>query len=287
MATEALARQPTVHEPSVTALPPLRQYVRDVWARRPLIWHIARSDMKSANYDTALGQIWVVLDPLLMALVYYVVRSTLRPRGGAGTPASVQHQLLAHLMWGIFFFYLTSKAMNAGARSITSNKGLILNSAFPKAVFPTVAMLESILDFIPALFVYFIFHAVLGQPFGTALAALPLFIALQLLLTFGLVLFWAPMTVFFRDTSGFLPYITRVWLYLTPVLFAVSEIPTQFHAWFMLNPLYPFFAAYEQIFTGTWPAPIYLAACCAWAFSMFFLGAVVFLVRERDFATRF
>jgi teichoic acid transport system permease protein len=258
-----------------------------VWARRPLIWHIARSDMKSSNYDTVLGQFWVVLDPLLMALVYYVVRSTLRPPGGAGADASVQQQLLAHLMWGIFFFYLTSKAMTSGSRSITSNKGLILNSAFPKAVFPMVAMLESILDFIPALAVYFVFHAILGQPFGTALAALPLFIALQLVMTFGLVLFWAPMTVFFRDTSGFLPYITRVWLYLTPVLFAVAEIPAGFHMWFLLNPLYPFFAAYEQIFQGMWPSPIYLAACCAWTCGLFVLGAVVFLVRERDFATRF
>jgi ABC-type polysaccharide/polyol phosphate export permease len=283
MATDAFARNPIVHEPTVTGIPPLRAYIRDIWNRRALIWHIARTDMKGEHYDTAIGQFWILLDPLLMAAVYYVVRSALRP-GGAGTD---RNMLLAHLIWGIFFFYATSKALQSGSRSITSNKGLILNAAFPKAVFPIVALLESVLDFIPTLAVYFIFHALLGQPFGMGMLALPLLIFLQLVFTFGLVLLFAPLTVFFRDTSGFMPYITRVWIYLTPVLYTTKEIPPNFKGWFHFNPLYPFFGALEQVFQGQWPSFAYVMAGAAWAVGMLLVGGVVFLVRERDFATRF
>src|SRR5688572_12574900 len=273
MATEAFARQPIVHEPTRTRIPPLREYCRGVWDCRELIWNIARTDKKAEHYDTALGRVWVILDPLLLAGVYYFVRSVIRPLGARDVSPE---QLLSHLIWAIFFFYLTSKALNAGARSITSNKGLILNTSFPKAVFPIVALHKSAMDFIPTLAVYFLFHAILGQPFASSLLALPVFLALQLLFTFGLVLLFAPLTVFFRDTTGFLPYVTRLWLYLTPILYMISEIPEQFRTLFLWNPLYPFFGAYEQIFGGRWPSVIYLLGSAAWAFSVFLVGAAVF-----------
>lgn len=283
MASPALPRTPTISEPTVTGIPPLGPYLRGVWERRPLIWHLARTDLKSEHYDTAIGQFWIILDPLLMAAVYYLVRSVIRPPGGEGD----QRVLIAHLVWGIFFFHYTSKSLQSGARSILANKGLILNSAFPRAVFPLVAILEGFLMFIPTLLVYFGLHAILGQPFGPGLIFIPLMIVLQTFLTLGLALFFAPLMVFFRDASGFMPYVTRVWLYLTPVLFTVAEIPAQFRVWFRVNPLYPFFAALEQIFTGGLPSFGYIVAAGAWATVFFLVGSVVFLLRERDFATRF
>jgi teichoic acid transport system permease protein len=283
MAANAL-RTPTVHEPTVTGIPPLGPYVRGIWARRPLMWHIARTDLKSEHYDTVLGQFWVILDPLLLASVFYVVRTVIRPIGGGGPD---RNELLAHLVWAIFFFTFASRGLTKGSRSITANKGLILNSAFPRAVFPIVAVIESLLTLLPTLAVYLVLHAILGQPFGLPLIMLPVMIALLTLFTFGIGLFFAPLIVFFRDTSGFMPYATRVWLYLTPVLFATTEIPANVAFFFRLNPLYPFFAALEQIFNAQWPSPVHIVWAAAVAVSAFVAGALVFLVRERDFATRF
>ena len=56
--------------------------------------------------------------------------------------------------------------------------------------------------------------------------------------------------VFFRDTGGFLPYVTKIWLYVTPVLYFVREIPPKLLVYLRWNPLYPSFAALEQIFDG-------------------------------------
>ena len=56
--------------------------------------------------------------------------------------------------------------------------------------------------------------------------------------------------------------------------------------YFRWNPLYPFYAALEQIFGGHWPSVGYLVASAIWAGGFFFVGAVVFLARERDFAVR-
>ena len=151
---------------------------------------------------------------------------------------------------------------------------------------PITAIIKAVFDFIPTMFVYFAFHLVLGQPFGLALFALPGIIVVLTVMALGLGLLFAPLMVFYRDTGGFLPYITKIWLYVTPVLYFVVEIPPKLLVYLRYNPLYPSFVALEQIFSGRWPSPTYLVAATAWALGFFFVGAVVFLARERDFAVR-
>lgn len=285
MATaEAAMRAPTVYEPTVTGLPPLIEYARSVWARRPLMWHLARTDLKAEHYDTVLGQIWILLDPLLMAAVYYMLRSVVRP---VGQDPTTRNMLLAHLLWGLFIYRYTSGAMAQGARSVVNGRQLILNTSFPRLIFPIVATLKAFLDFLPTITIYLIFHAILRQPFTMALAFLPALIMLQTVFNFGLALIFAPLVVFFRDTAGFIPYMTQIWLYSTPVLYLVSEIPANLKKLLVLNPLYPLYAALEQIFTGHWPSFGYIAGFAAWAFGFLAFGIVAFLVREREFAVRF
>ena len=87
--------------------------------------------------------------------------------------------------------------------------------------------MKSLFDFLPTMFVYFVFHFVLGQPFGLSLVALPVIIVILTVMNLGLGLLFAPLMVFYRDTGGFLPYVTRIWLYVTPVLYFVQRDPAE------------------------------------------------------------
>jgi teichoic acid transport system permease protein len=205
-----------------------------------------------------------------------------RPSGNA----SARSAIIAHLVWAVFFFTFVSNAMQTGARSLLSGRNLILNASFPRAVLPLVSIVKSVFDFLPTMLVYFAFHAVLGQPFGLSLIMLPVVILILTLMNIGLAMLFAPLMVFFRDTSGFLPYINRIWLYITPALFLISEIPPKLLAYLRWNPLFPSFAALEQIFNAQFPSAAYLFAGLAWAVGFFLVGAIVFLAREREFAVR-
>jgi ABC-type polysaccharide/polyol phosphate export permease len=278
----AAYRTATVYEPTVTGLPELRPYLAALAQRRRFMWHLARTDLKAEHYDTALGQLWVILDPLLTAAVYFLFRSVIRSAGSAAD----RNLLLSHLLWGVFFFTYTNNAITSGARSVLQGRNLILNASFPRALLPVVATLKSLLDFAPTLVVYFVLHAILGQPFALAFVYLPLLIVIQTVFNLGFGMILAPLMVFYRDTGGFLPYITRLWLYVTPVLYTVAEIPGTLKAFLRWNPLYPVFAALEQVFKGQFPSSSYVLAAAAWAVVTFVIGAVVFLARERDFAVR-
>src|SRR5262249_51777911 len=139
--------QVTVFERTKTGLPPLKEYVGEIWNRRPFIWHLARTELKARNYDTVIGQVWILLDPLLLAAVYYLLRTVVRP---AGTDLD-RNSIIAHLITGVMFFQYTSHALTDGARSITGNAQMILNTAFPRAIFPLVSVVEAFLDFAPTL----------------------------------------------------------------------------------------------------------------------------------------
>jgi teichoic acid transport system permease protein len=281
MASEAL-RTPNVYEPTVTGLPEMKPYVADLWEKRRLIWHLARTDLKAEHYDTALGQAWVVLDPLLLAAVYFLLRSVVRPAASAAD----RNAVIAHLIWAVFFFTYVQHALMDGSRSIIRGRNLLLNASFPRAALPLVSIVRSIFDFIPTLIVYFVFQAVLGQPFGRSLITLPVVIVLLTIFNIGLALGFAPLMVFYRDTAGFLPYATRIWMYITPVLFSTAEIPQNLKKYLQWNPLYPFYAALEQIFRAQWPSSRYFVTMSLWAFGVFFAGAIAFLAKERDYAVR-
>jgi len=115
---------------------------------------------------------------------------------------------------------------------------------------------------------------------------LPLVILLLTLFSLGFGLVYAPLVVYHRDTLTVLPYIMRIWLYVTPVMFAMGEIPSSVKPLFVINPLYPFFAMLEQIFRAEMPSPAYMLGALAWTTVAIVAGVIAFTSKERDFAVR-
>lgn len=276
----------TVYERPIFGLPPMRAYIRGVWERRPFIWEMSRSKLKAEHYNTVLGQVWILLDPFLMAAVYLLLRTVIRPVSAAN-----RWEFIAHLIVGIFFFNYVRKTVNGGSKAITGNKALVLNAAFPRGVLPVEATLRAFLSFLPTLGVYFVLHAVFGLPFGLrALFFLPVLIAILTVFNFGVACLLAPLMVFFRDAEQFIGYFMRIWFFSTPILYTVADLSeprmASVRSFLIWNPLFPVYAALDQIWKGQVPSPGYLLAATAWALVLLVVGVLVFLVRERDFAVR-
>ncbi len=282
MATTTPSRMISVYEPTVTGLPPLRAYFESVWERRMFVWHMARTKMKAEHYDTVMGVVWLIADPLVMAGTLYLMRAVLR---SSGPPAQAGH-LIANLIMGVTFFYLVRDIVQGCALSIVQNRSMVLNSSAPRACFPAVALVRAMSDMAPALFIYFLVHLFTGQPWGLSLIMLPVVMFLMIVFSLGLGLAFAPLVVYFRDVGVLLPYMMRIWMYFTPVMFTVAEIPANYRTIFVITPLYPFFAMLQQIFVAHWPSPGYLLAALAWAVGALLVGGWAFLIRERDYAVR-
>jgi len=100
-------------------------------------------------------------------------------------------------------------------------------------------------------------------------------------------LLFATMNVYFRDTNKLLSYITRIWLYSSPVLWR-PEILHGWHKIFLyINPLGPSLAATSDVWIeGRSPSTGMLIGSVVWALLAVAIGGYFFVSRERDFAVR-
>src|SRR3712207_821709 len=112
-----------VYVPHSVGLPPLGSYVRELWRRREFARELSRTQLREQHFNTVFGQLWLVLNPLLLGLVYFILIDILRVRGSAGG------DFFAHLLAGLFAYYFVANAMQLGVKSVTKGGRLILNSA--------------------------------------------------------------------------------------------------------------------------------------------------------------
>jgi ABC-type polysaccharide/polyol phosphate export permease len=269
-----------VYEPHRIGLPPLRPYLRGLWRRREFAFELARTELRAQHFNTALGQLWLVLNPLLLALIYFILVDIV----GRGEPGAT---FLAHLMAGLFAFQFVSTSITLGARSVVGGGRLILNTAFPRTVLPLASVITAFMRFLPTLVVYAAMHGIAGLPVGPHLLwVLPIF-ALLVVFASGAAMLVAAAQVYIRDLRNLLPYLLRIWLYASPVLYYAHDVPDRFRPILAANPLYPLLAALSDVVNqGEQPSASLLLYGLAWAVGTFVVGALFFITREREFAVR-
>jgi teichoic acid transport system permease protein len=269
-----------VYEPHRVGLPPLGRYTREVWRRRSFALELSRTELRAEHFDTFFGKLWLLLNPLLLAGVYLILVEILSKRARGA-------EFLAHLVGAIFAYYFVSGTLTVAVRSVVSGGGLILNTAFPRVLLPLSSVITGFKRFIPTLAVYIPLHLIIGLPVGLTLLWLLPISFLLLLLASGLAMLVAALQVYFRDLKDFLPYILRLWLYASPVLYYADEVP---HGWEWLmkvNPLGMLLTAWSDVLDrGMAPPWRVLALGAAWAVVAFVAGALFFISREREFAVR-
>ena len=269
-----------VYEPHRAGLPKMRPYFRELWRRKAFAFELSHTEMHAANTDTFFGQAWLVINPLLLASVYFVLVEII---GGKSQPPT----FFAHLTSGIFLFYFVSGSMLSGASSVVSGGRLIMNTSFPKMLLPISATYTAFRRFLPTLAVYAVLHVLAGLPIGPHLLWVPVVLLEASCFALGLAMLFATMQVYFRDAKSFLPYGVRIWLYLTPVLWFADKAPKRLLPILPVNPLYGIMGSWSQVLIeGHQPSKYLLALGAAWSLGTLLAGGLYFMSREREFAVR-
>lgn len=277
-----------VYEPHRAGLPPFRPYFRELWRRRQFAFELARTQMHAANTDTVFGQLWLVLNPLLLAGVYFLL-VTIIQGGTSDNPT-----FFATLTSGLFLYQFVTGALAAGTTSVTSGGRLILNTSFPKMLLTVSTVYTAFRRYLPTLAVYAVIHAIVVRTLTWNVLWMIPILALATLMGLGLANIFATLQVYFRDTASFLPYFIRIGLYVSPVLWVVpqpGEGANRLHelvislGW--LNPMFGILATQGQVLIeGISPNPLFLLYATAWAIGLFVVGSLLLMSREREFAVR-
>lgn len=258
------------------ASPSTRGYLRDLWARREYSIAVPLSSVRSQHMDTLLGNLWHLVNPLLMIGVYYLVFGVI-----IETDRGVEN-FLAFLSLGVFIFRFSQNSIQQCASAITANEGLIRSIYFPRALLPIASVIEQVLVLLPSMVVLVAITLLSGVMPDPRWLVLPLILILQTTFNLGAGLIAARVTDTFRDFKNILPFVFRILFYLSGVIYSVDAyvesetLRSLFHA----NPLYAFLTLARWSLLGTTLPGTVVLSTVLWSLGLLVIGFQFFRAAE-------
>lgn len=234
MASVGRRMDPARSEPTIRIRPESglsSWHLGEVWAYRDVLCMLAARDVKLRYRQTALGVVWVVLQPLMAGAIFAVIFGHF-----AGLPSGERPYLL-FVFAGLMSWNLFAGVVQRAGGSLVAEARLITKVYFPRVLIPCAAAVSAAVDFAVSLFVMVGLLVWFGHWPGAWLALLPAAVALNLMLAVGLGLWVAALNVRYRDFGYALPFLLQVLMYASPVVYGLELVPGRWREWFALNPL--------------------------------------------------
>lgn len=228
----------------------LKWNVREIWQYKDLLLRFVRRDLTANYQQTILGPFWILLQPVLTTITYYIIFGKIAKISTEGIPP-----LLFYLP-GIIIWSYFSDCLNSTMYTFLQNSTLFSKVYFPRLIVPlsniishTVRMLVQLVLFV---IIYIVFAAVNHSAhISASIILLPFLLLLTAAFALGAGLIISVITARYRDLDYALQFIIRLFMFATPVIYPASIVPENLKTIFWLNPLTPAIETFRTGFFST------------------------------------
>ncbi len=251
----------------------------EAFAYRELAAFLVWRDIKVRYKQTALGVAWAVIQPVMTMTLFTIVFGRLAQLPSDGVPYPL-FTFAALLPWQLF-----AGSLSGAANSLVGSAGLLTKVYFPRLIVPLAAALATLVDFFVSLVVLAVLMIYYQRVPSAAILTLPLFLALALVTSLGVGLWFAALNVRYRDVQYVLPFIVQLWLFASPVAYSASLIHSPIgRAIYGLNPMAGVIQGFRWALLGA-PAPgLLIWPSVGVAIALLVSGLFVFKRLEETFA---
>ena len=255
-----------------------RLRLRELWESRELLWFLVWRDVKVRYKQTAFGVAWAVLQPLVMMVIFTVFLGHLAKIGTGRVPYPLF--VYSGLVPWIFF----SQALSTTSQSLVANQALVAKIYFPRLLLPLASIGSYLMDLGISFLLLIVLMAHYGVHVSARLAVLPAFVLLGILTLFAVGILFASLNVRYRDVKYAVTAMLQAWLFLSPVVYPASLIPSPLRAVYGLNPMVGVIEGFRWTLLGTSP-PGAMVAVSAAVTLLLLVGSLWYFVKtERGFA---
>lgn len=222
------------HAPQPTSL---RSLMMSLWLNRQLISHMTRREILGRYKGSILGLTWSFFNPIFMLTIYTFVFSVIfQSKWNAGAHQNKTEYAII-IFVGMIVINLFNEVANRAPGLILANTNYVKKVVFPIEILPIIAigttLFHALISFIVLLVAFMLFNGYLNW----TLIFLPLVLLPVLILTLGVAWILASIGVFVRDIGQTVTILTTMLMFLSPVFYPVSAIPSEFRIWILANPL--------------------------------------------------
>ena len=252
----------------------------ELWRFRDLLLTLGIRDLKLRYKQTALGIIWVILQPLIAAGVFSFVFGKI---AGLKAPNGAPYFLFCYtgqIAWSLF-----SSTLTKSSGCLIGNQQLISKVFFPRLILPLSTVPSVLVDFLVAALMLAVLLVSYHVPVTPRLALLPAWIAMLLAMSLGAGLLTSALTVTYRDVQYVLPVALQILLYASPVGYPMQSVPAHLRVWCAINPLVTPLEGFRWSILGSGQLQGMSITCSALlAACALFVGLFTFKRMERRFA---
>ncbi|HXI22979.1 MAG TPA: ABC transporter permease [Pyrinomonadaceae bacterium] len=252
--------------------------LREIWEHRELLYFLVWRDLKVRYKQTALGVVWVLLQPLLMTIVFTAVLGRL-----VRVPSEkVPYALFAYSGLTLWIFF--SGAVSITGNCLVQNANLITKVYFPRLIVPLASILARLVDLLVSLVILGVLMFYYRVGFSSQIVMVPVLVLLLSALALAFGLWTSAVNVKYRDVGLALPVLIQLWMFLSPVVYPASQVPEKYRLFYSLNPLVGLLDGFRAALFGTpftW-YPILVSTIITLVLLPY--AAYVFVAREKTFA---
>ena len=273
-----------VRKTDVVVIQPVKGLVglnlRDLWIYRELVFFLTWRDLKVRYKQSVLGVLWAIINPLVTTVIFAVIFGNLAKLPSDGVPYPI-FSYAATLPWSFF-----AAALTVSARSMLTSGSMVSKIYFPRIIVPLSSVFANLVDFLvgAVIMVGFLFFYHITPSLN--MLWLPVFLLLALITALGVGLWFSALLVMYRDINYVLPFLTTVWMYISPVVYASSTIPEKWRVIYSLNPMTGVIEGFRWALLGTQQSisPLMIAISAGISLLIFITGLFFFRRMERVFA---
>jgi lipopolysaccharide transport system permease protein len=226
--------KPEIEIPPLIIRPPKRwtsSNLREIWNYRELLFTFIWRDVKIRYKQTALGFLWVIIQPLFMMVIFTIFFGGLAKIPSEDIPYPL-FVFSAILPWTLFAEGITRSTM-----SMVNNAAIMTKVYFPRLIMPLSGVISPLVDFLVALSILAIMMAYYGFVPTLNIIFLPLFVIFALLTALGVGLWFSALNVRYRDFQYTIPFVIQLWLFASPVVYPSTLLPDSLRFLYGLNPM--------------------------------------------------
>lgn len=255
--------------------------LKELFLYRELILFLTWRDLKVRYKQTLLGVAWAVIQPVMTMVIFSIFFGGLARVPSDGIPYPL-FSIAGLLPWQLF-----ENSMRNASKSLVANRNMVTKIYFPRVIMPLSSVLACVVDFFVALPILIVMMIVYGYHVNIYILLIPFYLLLTVITSLGVSLWLSALDVMYRDIGIVVPFITQIWMYLTPIAYGSTLITDpKWQFIYNLNPMAGVVNGFRSAFLGIYTSIPIQSMIFSTLISLIILVGGMFYFRrmEKQFA---
>jgi len=255
----------------------------ELWQYRELIFLFVKRDFVTFYKQTILGPLWYIIQPLFTTIVFTIIFGKIAKIPTDGVP-----QFLFYLSGNVVWRYF-SDCLTKTSNTFITNANIFGKVYFPRLTVPISVVITNVFQFIIqfSLFICFYVYFAIGNSAirpGLWVLLLPVILFQMALLGSGAGILISSLTTKYRDLNFALSFGVQLWMYATPIVYPLSQVPEKYRIIYSMNPMVSVVEGFRYAFLGVSAIkPVNVAMSWIVTLMLLFAGIILFSRVEKTF----